>query len=193
MVDQQSEDHALIVALMAGDNKSAEVFYNRYAGKMLVVCMRYADSRMEAEDILQESFIKIFSKMNTFRGDGSLEGWIKRIVINTAIKQYHKKNYLQPITDDIQNESYETDPEENKMDFSLEELLEMIQNLSPRYRIVFSMYAIDGHSHKEIAEMLKISEGTSKSQLSRARFVLQKMILSKKNLNTYTDVGSGKK
>src|SRR5436305_8934014 len=149
--------------------------YRKYAPKMYAVCLRYAGNAEEAEDILQEGFIKVFSKIGSFRKDGSFEGWIRRIFVNTAIEQFRKKIHLQPVTE------YEENTIEGKYSSVLDSLAEkdiiqLIQQLSPGYRTVFNMYVIEGYTHKQIAEALGISEGTSKSQLSRAKQILQEMV-----------------
>ncbi len=149
--------------------------YNRFAGKMYGVCLRYAANAEEAEDILQEGFIKVFRKMDSFRREGSFEGWIRRIFVNTAIEHYRKKIYLQPITE------HEENTVEGKYLSVLDSLAEkdiinLVQQLSPGYRTVFNMYVVEGYTHKQIAEKLGISEGTSKSQLSRAKQILQQLV-----------------
>ncbi len=181
------DEKKLIVSCIAYDIKAQKKFYDLYAGKMFMVCMRYANNREDAEDILQDSFVKIFDNINKFRNEGSLEGWVRRIVSNTAIKHYHKKNVMYPIVSENIKEEAE---EEGFMDRlssenSMEELLQMIQNLAPRYRMVFNLYAFDGHSHGEIAQLLNISEGTSKSQLSRAREILKNQIKEKQKLKEH--------
>ncbi len=152
-----------------------EELYRRFSPKMYAVCLRYASNTEEAQDILQEGFIKVFKKLETFRGDGSFEGWVRRIFVNTAIEQFRRRRYLQPVTE----------KEENSIDgknvsaldgLAERDILALIQQLSPGYRTVFNMYVIEGYSHKEIGEMLGISEGTSKSQLSRAKVILQEMV-----------------
>ena len=160
---------------MRGERKMQQELYQRFASKMYGVCLRYAGSAEEAEDVLQEGFIKVFNKIGSFRGDGSFEGWIRRIFVNTAIEHYRKKIYLQPITE------YEEDTVEGKYLSILDKLeekdiIQLVQQLSPGYRTVFNMYVIEGYSHKQIAEALGISEGTSKSQLSRAKQILQDMV-----------------
>jgi RNA polymerase sigma-70 factor (ECF subfamily) len=160
---------------MRGERKMQQELYQRFASKMYGVCLRYAGSAEEAEDVLQEGFIKVFNKIGSFRGDGSFEGWIRRIFVNTAIEHYRKKIYLQPITE------YEEDTVEGKYLSVLDKLeekdiIQLVQQLSPGYRTVFNMYVIEGYSHKQIAEALGISEGTSKSQLSRAKQILQDMV-----------------
>jgi RNA polymerase sigma-70 factor (ECF subfamily) len=142
---------------------------------MYGVCLRYAANVEEAEDVMQEGFIKVFKKISSFRGEGSFEGWIRRIFVNTAIEQYRKKTYLRPITEQ------EEDTVEGKYLSVLDSLAEkdiikLVQKLSPGYRTVFNMYVVEGYSHKQIAEQLGISEGTSKSQLSRAKQILQESV-----------------
>jgi RNA polymerase sigma-70 factor (ECF subfamily) len=149
--------------------------YNRFASKMYGVCLRYAGNAEEAEDILQEGFIKVFNKMGSFRREGSFEGWIRRIFVNTAIEHFRKKVHLQPITE------YEEATVEGQYLSVLDSLAEkdivqLVQQLSPGYRTVFNMYVVEGYTHKQIAEILGISEGTSKSQLSRAKLILQDLV-----------------
>lgn len=149
--------------------------YQRFAPKMYGVCLRYAGNAEEAEDILQEGFIKVFNKIGSFRSEGSFEGWIRRIFVNTAIEHFRKKIYLQPITD------YEEDTVEGKYltildSLAEKDIIQLVQQLSPGYRTVFNMYVVEGYTHKQIAEALGISEGTSKSQLSRAKLILQDLV-----------------
>ena len=160
---------------MSGDRLMQRELYNRFASKMYGVCLRYAANAEEAEDILQEGFIKVFKKMSSFRGEGSFEGWIRRIFVNTAIEHYRKKIYLQPITE------HEEATVEGKYLSVLDSLAEkdiinLVQQLSPGYRTVFNMYVVEGYTHKQIGEQLGISEGTSKSQLSRAKQILQELV-----------------
>ena len=149
--------------------------YDRFAPKMYGVCLRYAANTEEAEDILQESFIKVFKKIASFRKEGSFEGWIRRIFVNTAIEHYRKKIYLQPITE--HEESTVEGGYLSVLDNLAEkDIISLVQQLSPGYRTVFNMYVVEGYSHKQIAEQLGISEGTSKSQLSRAKQILQDLV-----------------
>jgi len=152
-----------------------EELYRRFSPRMYAVCLRYASSSEEAEDILQEGFIKIFKKLGSYRGDGSFEGWIRRIFVNTAIEHFRRRKYLQPVTEKEENTL------EGKFLSVLDELgekdiLELVRQLSPGYRTVFNMYVVEGYTHREIGDMLGISEGTSKSQLSRAKVILQDMV-----------------
>jgi RNA polymerase sigma factor (sigma-70 family) len=142
---------------------------------MYGVCLRYAGNAEEAEDILQEGFIKVFNKIGSYRSEGSFEGWIRRIFVNTAIEHFRKKIYLQPITE------YEENTVEGKYlsvldDLAEKDIIQLVQQLSPGYRTVFNMYVVEGYTHRQIAEALGISEGTSKSQLSRAKLILQDLV-----------------
>lgn len=159
-----------------------EALYMQTSSKMLAVCMRYAKDHMEAEDVLQLGYIKVFQKVKEYRGDGAFEGWIRRIMVNTAIESYRKNlrtMNVVPIEDAYEQPS-------TGFDFSrlgMQDLLKLIQNLADGYRVVFNMYAIEGYSHKEIAETLGISEGASKSQLSRARGILKEQVTKMENIN----------
>jgi RNA polymerase sigma-70 factor (ECF subfamily) len=165
----------LINGCIEGNRRMQEELYRRFSPRMYAVCLRYATSSEEAEDILQEGFIKIFKKLGSYRGDGSFEGWIRRIFVNTAIEHFRRRKYLQPVTEKEENTI------EGKYLSVLDELgekdiLELVRQLSPGYRTVFNMYVVEGYTHKEIGDMLGISEGTSKSQLSRAKVILQDMV-----------------
>lgn len=153
--------------------------YKLFAPKLFAVSLKYSRNYEEAQDNLQESFLIIFEKINQFQGNGSFEGWAKRLVVNYVLQQYRKQiNFLELVTDQLPNvEDVEIDDEGVSMDT----LLKMIQDLPDRYRLVFNLYVIDGYSHKEIAEMLEISEGTSKSNLSRAKLILKEKI---QNINS---------
>lgn len=165
----------LIEGCIKGDRKMQYELYERFAPKMYGVCLRYAANAEEAEDILQEGFIKVFRKISSYRGEGSFEGWIRRIFVNTAIEQFRKKTYLQPITE--QEESNIEGKYVSVLDNMAEkDIIKLIQQLSPGYRTVFNMYVIEGFTHKQIADALNISEGTSKSQLSRAKLILQDLV-----------------
>lgn len=164
-----------------------EALYRQTSAKMLAVCMRYAKDRMEAEDVLQVGYIKVFQKVGEYRGEGSFEGWIRRIMVNAAIESYRKnlrEMSVVPIED-----AYEQPA--TGFDFSrlgMQDLMKVIQKLADGYRLVFNMYAIEGYSHKEISESLGISEGASKSQLSRARAILREEIMKMEGISyaTYT-------
>ena len=165
----------LIEGCLRGERKMQHELYQRFAPKMYGVCLRYAGNAEEAEDILQEGFIKVFNKMSSYRGEGSFEGWIRRVFVNTAIEHFRKKTYLQPITETEENTI------EGKylsvLDHLAEkDIIQLVQQLSPGYRTVFNMYVVEGYTHRQIAEILEISEGTSKSQLSRAKLILQGLV-----------------
>jgi len=172
-----SEDE-LIEGCICGDRIQQRRLYELFSRRMFVVCLRYAKSRAEAEDVLQEAFIKVFEKIKGFRKDCPLEGWIKRIVINTALNQNRSKLYMFPAVD-VDEVTETTEGNSSLADLNFQELLEMITQLAPRYQIIFNLYAIEGYQHNEIATMLGISEGTSKSQYARARAILRQMIADK--------------
>lgn len=164
-------DEAIIKACLANDRKAQEAFYNHFCSTMFAVCLRYSNNREDAGDILQEGFIKVFSKLGQFQGKGSLEGWMKRIFINTALEHYriNKVYYAQADIEVAENKAV-NDFISERLDAAL--LLKILNQMAPGYRTVINLYAIEGYNHAEIAEMLGISEGTSKSQLARARQVL---------------------
>jgi RNA polymerase sigma factor (sigma-70 family) len=178
----------LMEGCKAGNRKMQELLYKQTCAKMLGVCMRYAKDRMEAEDSLQMGYIKIFQKVTEYRGDGSFEGWMRRIMVNTAIESYRKNiksMNVVPIED-------AHDQPATGFDFSrlgMQDLMRLIQNLADGYRMVFNMYVIEGYAHKEIAEMLGISEGASKSQLSRARTILKQEINKMEGTSYATYIG----
>ena len=142
---------------------------------MFAICLKYSKNYEDAEDTLQDSFLTIFSKINQFRDKGSFEGWIKRITINIAIEKYRKKTPLRIIKEEI-IEDHEDDIMINENSLNVDFLLNSIQQLPDRYRLVFNLYVLDDFSHKEIATLLEISEGTSKSNLSRARKILKQKV-----------------
>ena len=165
----------LIKGCIGGDRRMQEALYNRFSPRMYAVCLRYAGNAEEAEDILQEGFIKIFKKLDTFRSEGSFEGWIRRIFVNTAIEHFRRKRYLQTVSEKEENTIEGKDI--SVLDkLAAKDILALIKELSPGYRTVFNMYVVEGYTHKEIADMLGISEGTSKSQLSRAKVILQGLV-----------------
>ena len=167
----------LIKRCKAGQRQAQELLYKQFAAKMLAVCMRYATDRMEAEDMLQNGFIKVFQKIEDYRGEGSFEGWIRRIMVHASIEYYRKNHKMMQVVDFEEGQ----EPSVNACAASsleAKDLLALIKGLSPGYRLVFNLYAIDGYSHKEIAAMAGISEGASKSQLSRARAILKEQILN---------------
>jgi len=150
--------------------KAQGALYKRYSSVLFGICLKYSPNRAEAEDNLQDAFITIFSRVEQYQGKGSFEGWIKRITVNTALQKYRKKKVFD-ISNEQQIEDVQVEVEE--IDIPLDFLLKIIQELPDRYRLVFNLYVLDGYSHKEIAEMLGISDGTSKSNLARARMILK--------------------
>ncbi len=155
------------------DIKAQEQLYRLYANKLFAVCLKYSNSYQQAEDNLQDGFMIIFDKIKQYQDKGSFEGWMKRIMINTTLQKYRKQTVFE-----IVNEEHLREPEIEIDDelVSVDYLLKIIQELPDRYRQVFNFYALDGYSHKEISEMLDISVGTSKSNLSRARIILKEKI-----------------
>lgn len=166
-------------------NASAQAeLYKKYNGVLFAICLRYSPNFTEAEDNLQDAFITIFNKIAQYNGKGSFEGWMKRVTVNTVLQKYRKQRTFD-IVDEAKIED-ETEVEIDKDEIPLDFLLKIVQELPDRYRLVFSMYVLDGYQHKEIAEMLKISNGTSKSNLARARAILKSKIedYNAKNNNT---------
>ncbi len=161
------------------------MLYKAYFGKMLSVCQRYAKDEDEAKDILQEGFIKVFGNIDNFKGDGSLEGWVRRIMVNTAITYFNKqKKMFFDAVDNNTPDVYDTQDEDSLtedylLQMTYEDILAFVRQLSPAYQTVFNLYVIENYSHKEIASMLGINEGTSKSNLAKARLKLQKLLNTK--------------
>ncbi len=165
--------HQLIKNCKKNDIKSQSQIYHLFAGKLFALCLKYSRTQQEAEDNLQEAFITIFNKIGQYQFKGSFEGWMKRIAINTALQTYRQKNVLNLVEENLPDEvEVEIDEEELSLDY----LLKIVQELPERYRMVFNLYVLDGYSHKEISELLGIAEGTSKSNLSRARLILKEKI-----------------
>ena len=172
-MDERLSD--IIKGCLEDNSIAQEKLYQQFASKMFAVCLRYAGDYDEAKDVLQDGFVRIFTNLHQFNEKGSFEGWIRRIMINTALEKYRDKYYLNRV--DNQEDRFEIRVENDVYeDLSAQDLMRMIQELSPKYRMVFNLYAIEGYSHKEISALLKISEGTSKSNLSRARAILQKKL-----------------
>jgi len=172
-------DEKIIAGCSKGDRKYQKALYDQFSKRLLVICLRYSKLQQEAEDILQEAFLKIFDSIKGFRKDSSLWFWMKRITVNTALNYHRSKLFLYPMVDvdQLGNTKFE--------DFTLseihfKELLEMIQGLPDGCQVIFNLYAIEGYKHNEIAELLGVTEGTSKSQYSRARQLLMNKILKTK-------------
>ncbi len=178
--NQNITESDLIRGCLNKDRKMQEILYNRFAAKMYAVCLRYCKDADDAQDLLQDGFVKIFKNLDKFRGEGSFEGWIRRIFVNTSIEHFRKSIKKFAVSD--AQEVVIEDPSWNALDNLAEkDVIKMIQDLSPGYRQVFNMYVIEGYSHKDIGEILDISEGTSKSQLARAKGILKKMVAEKLN------------
>ena len=171
-------DSAFIKKLKENDSKAQRDFYQQLAPKMYGICLRFALINEDADDILQDGFIRVFRHIKDFRGEGSLEGWVRRTIVNTAIN-YYKKKIKQGINTDLEFVKGKVKEQNNIVEkMSCDELLVLINQLPPGYRMVFNLNVIEGYTHKEIGKILEISENTSKSQLSRARASLQKKIFS---------------
>lgn len=179
----------IINGCLKGNRRDQELLYRRHASKLYAVCLQYCDNEEEARDILQEGFIKIFENLVNYKYEGSFEGWMRKIIVNTALEKFRSKHHLYRV-DDI-DQIPEPDAGPDNEDYSgLEaiDLMEIIRELPPKYRMVFNLFAIEGYSHKEISKMINISEGTSKSNLARARIILQRRVgsytgIKKKVLN----------
>lgn len=167
------DDETLVSECVRGNPKAQRVLFDRFSGKMMTVCLRYTKDLHEAEDVLQEGFVKIFKKLPDFKMEGSLEGWIRRIFVNTALDSLRKTKKFQgdaSLEDvDFKMSTYELASDS----IHTEDLMKIIQSLPEGYKVVFNLFAIEGYSHKEIADLLDISENTSKSQYSRARAYLK--------------------
>ena len=163
----------LIEQCKKNDAKAQSQIYKLYASKLFSLSLKYSRNRAEAEDNLQDAFVTIFQKISQYGNKGSLEGWMKRITINTALQRYRSVGVFDIISEEqIEDVSIEIDDDNIGVDY----LLQIIQELPDRYRLVFNLYALDDYSHREIAEMLDISTGTSKSNLARARLILKEKI-----------------
>lgn len=181
-MENRKQLEAIIEGCLRNNRRSQEELFRLYYGKMLAVCLRYTNDRDTAQEVLQEGFIKIFDKLGAFDYKGSFEGWIRRIVANTAIdaiRRSKKDPFLSDNDNDFKlgSEDKVVEQEEMEMkDLKAEIAMEAIQQLSPAYRAVFNLYVLEDYSHKEISELLGISEGTSKSNLAKARMNLQKLL-----------------
>ncbi len=164
----------LIQGLNRGEAKAHKALYEKYAGLMLGICLRYLKNQMDAEEIMLTGFVKVFQHIGQFENKGSFEGWMKRIMVNEALGFLRKK---EPLHLAIEKEVLHIATEANaEQDLAIEDLLRLLHELPAGYRAVFNLYAIEGYSHKEIGDLLNISEGTSKSQLSKARAMLQRRL-----------------
>lgn len=167
----------IIKGCLKGSRRDQELLYRKHSARLYAVCLQYSGNDDEAKDILQEGFIKIFENLQSYKFEGSFEGWMRRIVVNTALEKYRSRNNLYKVEDIDQIAETEAEPDgEDYTGLEAADLLEIIRELPPKYRMVFNLYALEGFSHKEISKMVNISEGTSKSNLSRARMILQRRV-----------------
>jgi RNA polymerase sigma factor (sigma-70 family) len=166
----------LIKACIEGDRRMQEELYKRFAPKMYAVCLRYTNNADDAQDLLQEGFIKIYKNLHRFRAEGSFEGWVRRVFVNTSIEHFRKKSTKLSLVSEKEENALEDTDITALESLAEKDIINIIQQLSPGYRTVFNLYVVEGYSHKEIGELLGISEGTSKSQLARAKSVLQKKV-----------------
>ncbi|WP_298792969.1 sigma-70 family RNA polymerase sigma factor [uncultured Allomuricauda sp.] len=162
-----------------GKRQAQADLYRKYSGILFGMCLKYSRNKTEAEDNLHDSFMTIFNKIDQFNFNGSFEGWIKRITVNTVLQKYRKEQHLNVVSENI---GEELDVDTEQADISLSALLGYIQELPNKYRLTFNLYVLDGYSHKEISEMLGTSTGTSKSNLARAKMILREKI-EKENIN----------
>jgi len=181
MIAETNIDRELVLACLKNNREAQHKLYKRFASKMYGICLRFSHGDNQAQDILQEGFIKVFNHLNKFRFEGSLEGWMKRIIVNVAI-DYIKKNvnHFKEI-DENTEEQYNIQEDEAISRLSVEDLMRIIQELPDSKRLIFNLYAYEGYSHKEIAEMLGISIMTSKSQYCKAKKMLQERLMNIKN------------
>ena len=163
------DDNTLVIECVKCNPKAQRLLFDKFAPKMLTVCLRYANDSADAEDVLQEGFVKVFSKLSDFKMEGSLEGWIRRIMVNTSLDAIRKnKKYLTDAK--LEDVEYKIHSSESTSDqLQADDLMKLVHALPEGYKVVFNLFAIEGYSHKEIADLLGVSENTSKSQYSRAR------------------------
>ena len=173
----------LIKACIKQDRQAQEALYIQYKKTLFVLSLKYCANQAEAEDNLHNTFIEIFTNIKKFDNKGSFEGWMKRITINKAIDSYKKKYQLVPIKEDF---AQDTNIDEDEVAFTLDYILALVQELPHQYRLVFNLYELDDYSHQEIAQMLSISENTSKSNLHRAKVILKEKINSKNSFHAYS-------
>ena len=167
---------SLVEGCKRGDRRSQKAVYDQLSGKMFAVCLRYMDDREAAADILQDGFVTLFTKLDSYSGEGSFEGWARKIFVNTALMSLRKNDVLRQTEDVDAAWNITADTPTEIEDIGYKELMKMIASMPPGFRTVFNMYVLEGYSHKEIAESLGISEATSRSQLQRARTLLQNKI-----------------
>lgn len=178
-------EEELITGCQKGKRKYQEALYQQYSGKVMGICLRYTRDPDEAQDVLQETFIKIFEKIGQVKEPKALPGWVKRIAVNTSINHYHQQKRVYQQSDIEEVFDLPGEEETALSNLSNQELLHLIAQLPEGYRMVFNLYVIEGFQHKEIAEMLNVSEGTSKSQLSKAKSMLKRFFLAMNETKEY--------
>lgn len=183
IIQLQKTDDQLISRCKRGDHGAQRELYDRYAGKMLAVTRRYVKSLEDAEEVLSNTFIKLFERIDQFRGEGSFEGWLRKIAVREALNFIRYKKNLFVEVEDEHLDYLHHQPVQSQ--FEVDELMRMIEDLPLGYRTVFNLYAIEGYTHQDISEMLGISEGTSKSQLLKARRQLQDKIQQQQYLTRH--------
>jgi RNA polymerase sigma-70 factor (ECF subfamily) len=171
----------LIHDCQKNDSKAQEQLYRLYSPKLFGICLKYSRNYVEAEDNLQDGFLLIFEKIKQFSFKGSFEGWIKRLIINYILQQYRTETFLNLVDENI---AQDVEIEFDENDITMEYLMTLIQELPNRYRLVFNLYVMDGYSHQEIADILEISVGTSKSNLSRGKMILKEKIENRTDKNS---------
>src|ERR1700755_2421519 len=173
-------EEAILQGCLKNDGAAQKALYEKYCAKMLVVCYRYAHNREDAEDMLQEGLIKVFSQIHTFESRGALEGWIRRIIVHTCINNLKKNKRFNESVDIIHATGVQVREESIPSIIQAKEVVECIRMLPLGYRTVLNLYAIEGYSHKEISELLDVEESTSRSQYTRAKQMLEDILLRKK-------------
>jgi RNA polymerase sigma-70 factor (ECF subfamily) len=171
------DERQLIKGCMDGDRKAQKALFDKYSRKMMGLCLRYVKDTEDARDLMQESFIKVFTNIRRYTGDGSFDGWVRKIFVNCALEHLRQRDVLRDASEIDEMNCLDIPDETEVYTISSEELMACVGSLPEGFRAVFNMYAVEGYSHKEIGEMLHISESTSRSQYMRARRMLQRMIL----------------
>ncbi len=170
---------ALIKACINGQPDAQQMLYEKYCGKMMAICYRYAKNRDDAEDMLQEAFIKVFTQLTSFRGDGAIEGWIRRIVVHTSINHLKKNKKFKDSVEIEFAQSVKTNADDVPSLLQAKQIIDCVRLLPVGYRTVLNLFAIEGYSHREIAQLLEIEESTSRSQYTRAKVMLQNLLIQK--------------
>lgn len=175
-------DDELIDKCLKGDQRAQRALFDKFSRKMMSVCMRYVNDREHAEDVLQDGFVKVFTHLNSFKREGSFEGWIRRTMVNTSLDYLRKQKNFNIDTDISEAEFLAGEDAKVLSGMRVEELMNLIKDMPPGYRTVFNMYAIEGYSHQEIADELGVTESTSKTQYRKARTYLMNIIVERENI-----------